>query len=611
MSIRLSTEQIHSFRGDVLPLYWISDGQSRPSEISWRYDGDCFTVREFSDDPNYPYRDGILLTLTELGEGSVTLCCDGKALTCKVRVRERHKADPNDDFNFYLGDLHAHTTKNHNPEGFKTRESEFPIDYLKQIKDEGILDFCTVSDHADILSPREFMRGFVDYESLQPMDAIVFSGCEGEVNESDVDRYGIKHKNAGEIVVFNSDRYPNHDRWSDFYEEMEKAPFAVCILAHPQIMGLGEKYPGIWNFHLERPVTEPLKKHLKLIEVGNSTSEYGNFNLLYEYVYSLALDYGFRVSTSRGTDSHGPVWGARICEGKSIIMAKERSKEAFLDAINHQRIYCCQSGNVKLRYRVNGQTAPCDLPPSEQYDFDISLSYFQDDPDTHPIRCEIISDYGICVAKQEGALTDSIRFQIRSQSARYFFLRLTDRKGRKTWSPPVWTGREFDKQENKQYLPLPKNTCKVIEEIAGEDACVLVNDDPYATFTTKYQTASFLMDLGEIKALSALGVYHRIVTKPLLAEAGILPNPMRTVWTRQFPSKYRLSVSEDGECFNVVKEAIFRSFGGEEMLDFPTQKARYLRLEILSTVGKESGFAEFYDAKITLAELTPHRLTDA
>ena len=146
--------------------------------------------------------------------------------------------------------------------------------------------------------------------------------------------------------------------------------------------------------------TPEMLRLMRGVEMGDGSER--QQNLIHEYAYSAALDYGFRVSTTCSSDSHGaksadptgPKWGYKRFPGKTIIMAKEKSREAFIDALRHNRFYGCESGNIKLRYTVNGKTAPCDLDMTDSYSFHVELSYFKDDETTKPTNCRVISDGG-------------------------------------------------------------------------------------------------------------------------------------------------------------------------------------------------------------------------
>ena len=76
----------------------------------------------------------------------------------------------------------------------------------------------------------------------------------------------------------------------------------------------------------------------------------------------------------------------------------------------------------------------------------------------------------------------------------------------------------------------------------------------------------------------------------------------------EFPARYVLSVSLDNEEFKEVSRGRFRVFSAEEMLRINPTTARYIKLEILSTVGKDCEREKFANAPIAIAELTPFYL---
>ena len=75
----------------------------------------------------------------------------------------------------------------------------------------------------------------------------------------------------------------------------------------------------------------------------------------------------------------------------------------------------------------------------------------------------------------------------------------------------------------------------------------------------------------------------------------------------EFPSEYRISVSTDGEEFTECDRGIFRIFGGEEMIRFDACEARFIRLEVLSTVGRASGLIAHANAPLTIGEITVYQ----
>lgn len=599
MARRLSSDRICSYCGNVLPLRLLGGTAYGKDSITWESDSGCVQITSFSGQEDGCFTDGILLTLLKPGTAVVTARLEGKEYPCQVTVREMRTAAPGQTLNYYIGDLHDHTCKKHRPEEFQAKKSDFPIDFIRQIRDEGKLDFCVVSDHACLLNPREYFRGYADGEDAQPMELVVFPGCEAEITPLETDRYGIVHKNAGEIVTFNASSYSAVDTWADFFDDFSRSPFAISCLAHPQAVGSSTK--GMWNFCLEKNNSPRFRQMVRLVEMGNGSPI--KSNLINEYVYSVALDNGFRLSPACNSDCHGPLWGYDSFPGKTVIMAPERSKEAFTDALRSNRVYATESGNVKLFWSVCGRAAPTTLPLTSKYEIHVELDFFHKDPSTIPVKCQVISDHGLCVKTLEDFDASSFDFTVESGSARYFYLRLVDREGRKTWSAPVWTGRPIDEKRADLLTPLGKSGFTATDEASGADASGLLNDDPTDPWFSQNSACSILIDMGQAQRIAGLGHYPRLLDDEQLQQEGI-SHPEAT---SHFPYEYRISTSRDGNSFTPRAAGVFRIFGGEDVIPFEEHTARFVRLEVLSTTGRNSERKAYRDANIAMAELTVYQ----
>ena len=594
--MKLSKAKIESFCGDVLPIELISDTDITKADIKWYVKGDSVSVRSFTDDDPYSYRNQAILTLLKPGNATVCATVSEQEFCCDVKVREAKKAQKSDKLNFYIGDFHDHTSTDHKHDSFAVRESDFPIDYIKQVRDEGLLDFGVISDHADVTNPKDFFRGFTDVQAAEPMELVIFPGCESEITFIEQDRYSLTHKNSGEIVTVNANNFAGVKTWQEFYDAFEDSPFAVMVLAHPQVVGWDKN--GIWNFSLHKNNAPIFKKLLRGVEMGNGGTR--GSNAINEYYYSVALDNGFKVSVTCSSDSHGPQWGYHCFPGKTIIMAPEKSKEMFLDALWNRRFYACESGNVKLYYTVNGKPAAETLDITDRYEFHVECDYFKEDESTVPVKCQVISDLGKTVKEIDKLDLSSFDFVINSNDASYFYLRLIDSEGRKTWSAPVWTGRQPKGTVPPVVTPIDKAEFTATDMLTGKIADKLINDDPEDVWTSEYTTAEIVIDMKEQKDICAVGHYPaRFLLKPLM-QAGI-PIPDKI---NEFVSEYSIELSTDGKAFTECAHGNFRIFGAEEIITFEQQTARYVKFKALSTTGKASARKEYLDSKVSIGELT-------
>lgn len=595
--MKLSHCKIESFCGDVLPLNIVSDIDVSDKEIKWYTDNDNIKVRGFSDANPLPFNDGVLITLMGVGSAKVFAEIGDEKLCCEVTVRERHRYKKGETLQFFAGDLHAHTSHNHDYKTFPFRESEFPIDCYKQVKDDGRLDFFAMSDHAGLVCKKDFFRGFTDAEKVEPLDTVIFAGCESQCMPAkpDEDRFGIVSKCGGEVVSINSDNYINANDWSQFVKAFADTPLPILSFAHPQIIGWARKGNG--NFNFEEINTPELIKLVKLIEMGNGGDR--ETNAINEYSYSVALDCGFKVSPCCTSDAHGPKWGYSVLPGKTIIMAPDKSKEMLLDALNENRVYACESGQVKLFYTVNGCIAGETVPDTDTYKFHIETGLFSDDETCCPVKCSVISDGGNTIKYLEGDMS-SLDFEIKSDSAAYFYLRFTDINGRKTWSAPVWTGRICRYKEQPSLLPIDKSQFEAVDISTGKDAGKLVNNNPDDIWISDTPTPTILIDMKKEYEIQAVGHYPLRPIMGEIIEQGMYPNDIVT----QYVSEYRVLTSKDGINFETVDEGILRVFGKEELITFNPTSARYVKFEVKSTTGMACGLAKYRDTTVRIGELT-------
>jgi hypothetical protein len=250
---------------------------------------------------------------------------------------------------------------------------------------------------------------------------------------------------------------------------------------------------------------------------------------------------------------------------------------------------------------VNGTIIPARLSPVDKYAFHIELGYFQEDPSTRPVKCQVISDYGTCLLTLTDFNDTSFDFEIHSNTARYFYLRFVDEKGRKTWSPPVFTGRAYDEpSEAVSYIPLDSSNFCAWDTVTGADASAVLDGNPSIAFDSTATTASVVIDLQQAHRVCALGHYAKRFTKDWIKET----ESKSTEIGKSFVSSYAISTSMDGISYTQCAAGKIRVFGDEQILSFPAHEARYIRFDALSTMGKESDRPELADSSVTIGELS-------
>ena len=595
MAIKISTQILESFVGDVRPV-WLEDSEGaslRDAAIKWTSSGDAVKMKVFRGSDHGCFSYGVLLTFVKAGESTVKAVYDGVEYVCTVRARAMRDFS-GQKLNYYRGDSHTHTTTEHSHDLFLTQDHN-PMEYLDYIEENGLRDFGVESDHANVMTDEFFFKCFAEYEKKRDsMKTIVFPGCESEIMYTEEDRYGVPYRLSGELVTVNANHYCYSRTYEEFFYCLKDSPYAVGTLAHPHVIGGSTR--GVWNYRPRLYHPKPFTDLIKYIEVIGCAQ--ARENLLHEYVYSEALDAGFRVSTTVASDQHHS-WDFGLYPGATIIMAPEKSHEAMLDALLNLRAYASESGNIKLNYSVNGITAPCDLPMATSYHFKVEIDYFEEDNATRPVICEVISDGGKVIKSFENINFESFEFDIESDSARWFYLRFVDSKTLRTFSPPVFTGREVTEHIISDLTPIDKKGFKAYDS-KGRDATALIDDDPVNEWVADGTSAEIIIDMGRVCEISALGNYSVGLLRPYTGDIKVIMATLESV----FPVGYRIHTSLDGVNYELCDEGIFRTFSGEEIVKFAPRMAKFVKLELLDTTGSRLGRAPYNEIPMKIAELT-------
>lgn len=594
--VKISHTSLESFVGDVKPLWIESEEDLKFAPIKWQLSGDAVKMKSYGGCFHGAFSYGVLLTFTKVGEATVSATYNDVTYTCTVKCRERR------DFsgmkmNFYRGDLHTHTTPEHTHDKFINRTEYLYTDYLNYIKDENLRDLAVITDHSETIDHENFFKSFAECERMKDeMEPIVFAGSESEIKYAEVDRFGRLHRRSGELVTLNANNFSQANTFEEFYTAYTSSPYAIGIFAHPHVMGYSTR--GLWDYRPRLNNPKELRDIVKYIEaIGNPNKE----NMLHEYVYSEALDGGFRISTTCNSDKHNN-WDFNSYPGATVIIAPEKTREAFTDALLNLRAYACESGNIKLNYSVNGKYAPADLSPDEtSYHFKVEIDYFRDDPATRPVRCDVISDGGVTVKSFTDVNFENFEFDIEAPEARWFYLRFVDSNTRRTFSPPVFLGREVIPYRIDDLRPIDKSGFSVTDE-GGSDASSLIDGDAMTSWQAEGTSCSVTVDMGECRRVTALGNYASPLETPWPPpqNVGLVQGMMEA----PFPVDYRISASVDGVNFETCAEGIFRTFTGEEIVRFESREARYVRLEVFSTTGSRLGRAPYDKTPLKMAEIS-------
>ncbi len=594
----LSKNQIFSFCGDVVCLKLKSDEDIERANIVWETDSDVVEIKEFQGD--FSFNDGVLLVLRKEGEATVSATLDGEEYSCRVTVSERQKAAEGEAMNYYIGDLHVHTTMEHGDQAFYYRTESFPCDLIRKTQEDGRLDFTVVTDHGSIMYDKNFFQGFAEADECDNGELIVFPGSESEVSFLTKNIYGLPEVLCGEFVLLNASGFCFVDSFEKAEKIIARDPLPIVSIVHPQDTW-NMKGQCIGGIDLTDERGEAWRNAVKLVEIGRGLDR--GVIMLFEYAYSYALDNGYKVSPVSTSDYHGPEWGFDVCPGKTVILAPQKTKEHIIDAIYNNRVYATECGATKLHYTVNGYMMGSDIPLTNKYDFHVEIGSLRDDCDVKTVRCEVISDYRNKVKVIEGVDFSSFDFTIESDTARYFFLRIIHEDETKTYSAPVFLGRPYDEHLNCSDLTRLDKSGVVVASATSEGAEALLNCDPTNPWYTDSESAEVVFDMGRVTELSALRLWEHYYGKPELEKQNELGVEFTAQFISEYLSHFRVLLSTDGVNYDLVADRYMQKVYNGVYARFQRQSARYVKLELLNSIGNECGRSARKHAKIKLGEV--------
>lgn len=606
-SLNFSKPEIRSFAGDVVTLQLFADRDLSKAPVRWKTENpEVATFRDFSKEID-GFADKILVTLRSAGITEITASLDGEEISCPVYVHKARHADSEDKMNYYIGDMHAHTSFS---DGSAT-----PAYAWNHVKKEGFLNFSAVSDHSVYYSPARNFQNVLSAEEITDENFVAIPAEESCFNRYETNDCGIKFNQGGEILSYQdeiwahgSEKHKDPIEWppnrSDehlWYPPESWDEFFDCVGEHDGLM-LGLPHPSdvgaectMWNGYNLPFLKEPrMKKYLRFVEIINSPT-YEAFNMLHERIWSQALDFGYRVCPTAGSDTHSFNWGRSAMWSRTVMLAPSLSKESIFDAMQSGRVYVTESGNVKLEFQVNGVHPGGTVKACNSYLCDFAFDVFRPaNADEKIVRAELFSDNGEVVDSVDGLNRIRGNYTLGStdENAHYFYLRLTDAAGNRTWSSPVWT----DNEPNGP-LEMPKGhkitgeDCKVLSA-PGKNPEKLFNGNPDDGWHADEMPAEILIDLGKVRTLCGMGYYaHYVENKNCIHVAELL-------------GKFRLELSENGKEYKEAVRRNIRSYGGEQVTPFALCKGRYAKLTLLTSVGMERGIPKYRDIKAAIGELS-------
>lgn len=531
---------------------------------------------------------GILRVNSHSGQPGVALIQALKPGTCKVRAeaadafgaaaqftvevrRPPALPDRGGDLQAYFGDLHGRTGFGH---GRKT-----PADAFAAARQQPHMEFMAVTDEAAEISPEEWLQTVEAASHASHDGFLAFAASESGYRRDEQDRFGRDVLQGGGVVVLNA-TLPWPMLAAGLAPPASLDSFMAGLRDERASLAMFTEMPqaGLWDalgrFQVKR--SEEMARTLALFEICTADKLRTALN---EDAYTLALDCGWRLAPAASTGSHGDDWGRSGL--RTAILAPALDRGSLVQAIALRRVYATEKAGTRLVFQVNGRIMGEVLPPPAPgaetvYPVVVRATA----PATRFKVLEIVSDGGqVLHSAPIEALSVDYAVTLVSSSARWFYVRLTDADGCRTWSAPVWTGRPPRPPlapAAEAYRKLGKEKWRIAGGSATPEATAsLMDNAPDTPWTTPLAGNETVIDFGKPEPVRAIGYCpHPVAADP--GGLGGLP------WALEY------GLSEDGKEWKSFSTTI-RSYGREWISELPPALAgkryRFLKIRILSSRG--------------------------
>ena len=296
---------------------------------------------------------------------------------------------------FLWGDLHGHTSYS---DGVL-----LPADAYRRARDVNHLDFYCVTDHSQLITAEEFK------DHKQQANAFNRPG-------KFVALYGVEWtERMGHINYFMTDDSRLRSSLPAFYRQISEMG-APAHFNHP----LSTQFIGLAHF----PEAEQV---VVGAEVRRDSEEEAYFKM---------LDNGWYVAPDGSQDKHGATWG----DGPhwTVAVAREKTREALLEALRRRRFYSTWDRNMILFFSVDGEDMGSRLArPAGQLPCSVTIK----DPDASDLiaKMDLILDGKVIeTTEPQSPKFEWTKTAELSPGRHWLLVRVTQQDGNKAWSSPVW-----------------------------------------------------------------------------------------------------------------------------------------------------------------------------
>lgn len=367
-----------------------------------------------------------------------------KTRTLTIALVFIHAASIAQVYNYYAGNLHAHTAySDGNKDGVKTGVTTPTASYAYAKKSEHF-DFLGISEHnhgqAKMKLPN-YAKGIKEADKANSNEFVCMYGME----------YGVI-KGGGHVLIYGVDQLigweehnydiecPKSD-YNSLWDILVDYPDAFATLAHPE----QTDYEDL----LHQPYNKDADKVLcgVAIMTGPAFAENTDYQSkpakkFINYFRSL-LAAGYHVGPTVDHDNHFLTFG-RMASSRTVVLATSLDRNLIMEAYREMRFYASADWNVQVTFTINGYpmgkrintkkaaTIKAVVKDPDASDSIASIKLMYGQPGTNALSTEL-----------DRSATNTLEHTHNAPKGKvfYYYLEITQSDGDKIYTSPIWVHR--------------------------------------------------------------------------------------------------------------------------------------------------------------------------
>lgn len=391
--------------------------------------------------------------------------------------------DTQESWNFYFGQLHAHTDLS---DGLGSVAEAFS--YASMV--EG-LDFFAVTDHSNSFDNAD--EGSITQDGCEISDewAEGKAAAAAVTDEKFVGIFGYEMTwkditSNGHISTFNTFGWQSRtqsefDTLESYYKALTKAPDSISQFNHPSNSA---------NFDYFSHYSPEFDQVIQLLEVNGKEEAME--------LYHWALDAGWHLAPTNNQNNHARQWGDES-DVRTVVLAESLKEESLFAAIRKYRVYATEDKDLKIEYRLNGSLMGSIIGTADRLIASVSL---EDATDTLVgTVVEVIVDGGdVADAKVVEKMPAELYIQLPGNYS-YYYLKITQPDGDVAVTAPVWT-------DTYEQIGVHSLTSDVTEPLEGQEVLLtlkIYNEETVDYLLEKIEFSVNGSPVGEITKPVAVG----------------------------------------------------------------------------------------------------------